>query len=143
MLRRNLLGLASLVIVLLPAIALTSEPTTLKAIMQGLRESLIVISDGLLKDNFDQIARGAAEIANHPKIPAEQVQLVAQELGPEMATFKQLDLNVHNLSLEIVAAAKAQDRDAALASYQQLIEGCFECHHAYEERIATVLAKAD
>jgi len=122
-----------------PTIALAGEATTLKEIMRGLRNNLVEISDGLMMDDFEQVARGAVAIAEHPRIPATQVQLVAQELGSEMAAFKQLDTRVHELSLEISAAARALDRNAAISGYQRMIEGCFACHDAYKERIAIVL----
>jgi len=126
-------------LILAPAIAVTGDAPSLKEIMQGLRNNLVEISDGLLTDDFELVAQGAASIAEHPKIPAEQVQLVAAELGPEMAAFKQLDKLVHDLSLEIGAAALALDHDAAISSYQRVIEGCFECHGTYKERVAAAL----
>jgi hypothetical protein len=139
MIREKLLGLASLMFLLVPAIALTGEATSLKEIMQGLRNNVVDISDGLLTDDFEQVARGAMAIAEHPRIPAAQVQLVAQELGPEMPAFKQIDTVVHNLSLEINAAAEAHDRGAAITAYQRMLDGCFACHAAYKERVAAVL----
>ena len=139
MLRIRRLRLASLAFVLMPTIALTGEATALQEIMQGLRNSLVDISDGLLIDDFEQVARGAIAISEHPRIPANQVQLVAQELGAEMAAFKQLDNRVHDLSLEINAAARDQDRDAAITSYQRMVEGCLACHGAFKERVAAVL----
>ncbi len=139
MMKTKLVGLTSFLFVLMPTIALTGEATTLQVIMQGLRENLIEISDGLLVDDFEKIARGAIGIAEHPQIPATQKQLVAKELGAEMASFKQLDTRVHDLSLEIHAAAKALDRETATSGFQQLIEGCFACHNKYEERVAAIL----
>ena len=139
MMKNKLVALASIVLVLAPMVALSGEPISLKEIMQGLRENLIEISDGLLVDDFEKIARGATGIAEHPQISTAQKQLVATELGEEMASFKQLDTHVHDLSLEIHAAAKALDRDAATSGFQQLIEGCFACHYKYEERIAALL----
>ena len=139
--RKKLAGLASLVFILGPTIANTDEATTLAEIMQALRDNLVDISDGLLTDDFKQVSRGAIAIAEHPPIPAAQVQLVAEELGPEMPAFKQLDNRVHDLSLEIDAAARALDHDAATSGYQQLIEGCFACHNAYKERVAAILSR--
>jgi len=133
---------ATLVFILAPTIALTGEATTLLEITQGLRNNLVEITDGLLTDDFDKVARGAIAISEHPQIPAAQKQLVAKELGAEMATFKQIDTRVHDLSLDIHAAAKALDRQAAVAGYQQLIGGCFACHNTYKERIAAVLKDA-
>ncbi|MDH3339071.1 MAG: cytochrome c [Gammaproteobacteria bacterium] len=138
--RKRFIGLASLVFILTPAAALTAEAMTLKEIMQGLRDDLVDISDGLFVDDFEQVARGAMAIAEHPPIPPAQVRLVAEELGLEMAAFKQLDTLVHELSLEINAAAEALDREAAVTGYKQIIDGCFGCHDAFKERVAAILS---
>lgn len=136
---KKILQAASLAFIFAPAVAVTAEATTLKEIMQGLRDNLVEISDGLLTDDFEQVANGAEAIAEHPQIPAAQVQLVAAELGPEMPAFKQLDTLVHDLSLEIGVAARALDSDAAISGYQRLIEGCLACHRSYKDRVTAVL----
>ncbi len=137
--RKRLIRAASLMLALVPMVAMTDDATSLNEIMQGLRDNLIEISDGLLTDDFELIAKGATSISKQPKIPAAEVQLVAQELGPEMAEYKRLDTVVHDLSIDIGIAAKALDRDAVNSSYQRMIEGCFNCHRKYEERVAAVL----
>ena len=124
----------------LSVMATAAEPN-LKGIMQGLRDDVVAITDGLLIDDLKSVADGATRIANHERIPAEQVQLVAAELGSEMATFKQFDVSVHNLSLSIAAAAEKGDRDRAIADYQSMMSGCLACHAAYKERVATVLSE--
>ena len=140
MVRRNkAVALISAVLCLSPAVAAADEPTTLKEIMQGLRNSLAEIADGLLTDDFGQIGRGASDIAEHPRIPADQVQLIARELGNEMPAFKHFDHNVHGLSLDIKAAAESLDREAAVAAYQAMFDGCIACHDAYKDRVAAVL----
>jgi len=116
-----------------------SQEPTLKEIMQGLREDVFIIADGLFTDNMDRMAKGASGIAHHPSIPGEQVQRVAAELGPEMPAFKQFDMQVHDLSLSIITAARSQDRESAGADFQQLINGCLACHTSYKERVANVL----
>lgn len=137
--RRILIRAASLILILVPLIAMTDDAPALKEIMQDLRNNLIEISDGILTDNFEQVARGAAAVAEHPQIAPAQVALVAAALGPEMPAFKQLDNVVHDLSLEIGAAAEALDRDAVISGYQQMFEGCVECHSTYKERVAAAL----
>ncbi len=141
MLKKRVALLAGLAIIVLPMTALTNE-TTLKAIMQELRQHFLDVSDGFLLDDFDKVAEGALAIAEHPRIPPEQVQLVADELGAEMPVFKNFDVQVHELSLEMYKAAKERDRDAAVAAYQGMVTACFDCHSAYRERVAAVLGKA-
>ena len=126
----------------LTALAVAAEPTqepTLKEIMQGLRDDVFTIADGMFTDDMDRIAQGASGIAHHPSIPGKQVQRVAAELGPEMPAFKQLDIRVHDLSLSIISAAEAQDRKRISADFQQLINGCLACHTSYKERLANAL----
>jgi len=130
-------------LLLLPALALTDESTTLQTIMQGLRDNLVEVADGLLTDDLELVERGAAGIAAHPPIPPEQVQLVARELGEEMPAFKQFDMHVHDLAVEIGAAARAGDKTAAIGGFRNLIDGCFGCHIAYKDRIANVLRAPD
>jgi cytochrome c556 len=139
MTRKKLVRAITLLTIFVPTIAMTGDSITLKAIMQGLRNDLVEISDGLLTDDFTKVENGARSIAEHPQIAPEQVKLVAAALGPEMAAFKQLDNVVHDLSLEIAAAAKTLDRDAVIVSYQRMIEGCLNCHHTYKEHVAAVL----
>ena len=127
---------------LVPTLALTDDATSLKAIMQGMRDNLVEISDGLLVDDFNQIARGAIAIAEHPRIPPAQVQLVAKELGEEMPAFKRIDTLVHDLALEINVAAEARDRNTAISGYAQMIDSCFACHATYKERVAGILKEA-
>jgi hypothetical protein len=139
--RKVLIKAASLMLIFVPSVSMTSEANDLQEIMQGLRNNLVEISDGLLTDDFEKIAHGADAIAGHPRIPPWQVKLVAAELGSEMGVFKQLDTLVHDLSLEISAAATTRDRDDAISGYQQLLEGCLACHSTYKERVAAVLSR--
>ena len=133
---------AGMLLVPLTALAVASEPAqepTLKEIMQGLRDDVFTIADGMFTDDMDRIAQGASGIAYHPSIPGDQVQRVAAELGPEMPAFKQLDIRVHDLSLSIISAAEAQDRKRISADFQQLINGCLACHTSYKERVTNAL----
>jgi hypothetical protein len=137
--KKILIEAACLMLIFAPAVGLTSDAADLKEIMQGLRNNLIDISDGMLTDDFEKIALGAGAIAGHPRIPPWQVKLVAAELGSEMAAFKSIDTLVHDLSLEIKVAATAHNRDDVISGYQRLLEGCLACHSAYKERVAAVL----
>lgn len=140
MLKKPFIPAVALVVLFLPAAALTDDTVTLKTIMQGLRNNLVEISDGLLLDDFEKVSRGASAIAAHPPIPGAQVQLVVAELGQEMATFKQMDTLVHDLSVEIDAAARALDHGAASSAYQRMVNGCFACHRSYKDRVAAALS---
>ena len=138
MLKKKLASLAILAVVALPIAGQTGD-TTLKAIMQAMRQEFLNVTDGFLLDDFNRIAEGALAIAEHPRIPPEQIERVATELGAEMPVFRNFDVQVHELSLELYKAAKDGDRAAAVAAYQGMVGACFDCHAAYRERVATVL----
>ncbi len=140
MLKNKLLLIATLAVAAAPVAGLTSD-TTLRAIMQEMRLNFLDISDGFLLDDFDKIAEGALAIAEHPRIPPEQIERVATELGAEMPVFRNFDVQVHELSLEVYKAAREQDRAAAVTAYQGMVAACFDCHAAYRERVAAALSE--
>ena len=118
----------------------SDAPSDLKQIMQALRDDSVLILNGLLVDDFDMVAEAAAQIADHPQIPAKQIALVAAELGEEMGAFKQYDTIVHDLSLAIRSAALENNRSRAITNYQQMINNCLACHSSYRQRVADVLS---
>ncbi len=134
-------ALISIVLLSAPMAILADEPTALQQIMQDLSDNLIEISDGLLTHDLELVANGAKAIAEHPQIPPEQVQLVARELGTEMPAFKQFDVRVHNLAVEIGAAASVGDRESAVSGFHRLVDGCLACHDAYKDRVSAALTQ--
>ncbi len=143
MLKKMWVLVATVAVVSLPAAALSGDDETLRGIMQALRQNFLDVSDGFLLDDFDKVADSSLAIAEHPRIPEEQAQRVADELGPEMPVFRNFDVQVHELSLELYKAAQEGDRVAALAAYQRMFAACIGCHAAYRERVAAVLSVVD
>jgi hypothetical protein len=90
-------------------------------------------------DDFTKVAEGALAIAEHPRVPAADVERIAEELGAEMPVFTNFDVQVHELSLEMYEAARDGDRVAALEAYQGMVAACIACHTAYRERVGAVL----
>jgi cytochrome c556 len=117
----------------------TDSDTDLKKIMQDLQSDSALVVQGLLMDDFDTVADAAARIANHPRIPPEQVALIAAELGAQMPAFKQFDTLVHNLALSIGAAAQEGDSASIAANYSRMLHGCLACHASYKQRVSEVL----
>ena len=88
---RNLFLAASLTVLTLSVTTATAAEPSLKEIIQDRRDNMVEITDGLLYDEFDRIERGANGIAQHAPIAASQAKRIAEDLGPEMAAFKQFD----------------------------------------------------
>lgn len=93
------------------------------------------VSRGMWIEEYGTIAAGAQAIADHPKVPPEELTAISGALGPDMARFKALDTRVHDLSVELVEAARAGDMATVLARDAAIRQGCVECHAAFRERL--------
>ena len=109
------------------------------AIMLELQGDMGRVSRGLWLEAYDTIAAGAQAIADHPRIPPDEVATIADVLGPDMPRFKTLDTRVHDLSVELAGAARAGDMETVLARDAALRQGCVECHTAFRERLRSEL----
>jgi len=143
MIARFLLCVLGLGAIVTTAVAEQATTTSLKTIMQGLRNDTVLVMDAMLVDDFTAVAEAAARVSDHPRIPPEQVSLVAAELGSEMAAFKQFDTLVHDLSVSLQEAAEEGDRARVQQTFQDMIAGCLGCHAAYRHRVMSVLAAED
>ena len=103
------------------------------AIMLDLRGDMERVSRGIWTEAYDTIAAGAQAIADHPKVPPEELTAVSEALGPDVNRFKALDTRVHDLSVELVEAARARDMETVLARDAAIRQGCVECHTAFRE----------
>lgn len=142
MIHRPRLYAISMLVFAMTAIAARAGEPSLKEIMQGLREDLVAITDGLLLDDFDRIAQGATGIAGHAPISTPEAKRIAAALGPDMPAFKQFDAEVHTLSVAIASAAREVNREAVIVDYQRMVNGCLVCHAAFKNRVAEVLSQA-
>jgi hypothetical protein len=138
----NIKGRTLLYLAVISAVTVSAAdtPTDLKAIMQDLQTDTQKVTAGLLVDDLAAVAAAAASIADHPRIPPEQVTLVAAELGTEMPAFKQFDMQVHELSLSIASAARDGDRARAITDFHRMLNGCLDCHAAYRTRVSEALS---
>lgn len=140
---RTLFFISCLSVLVTAAGAQQAPEASLKAIMQELRNDTVLIMDAMLVDDLAAVADAAVRIADHPRIPPDQVSLVAAELGSEMAAFKQFDTLVHDLSVAMRDAAENGDRVRAQKHFQDMIAGCLGCHAAYRPRVMSVLTNED
>jgi cytochrome c556 len=113
----------------------------LRLLMVGLAQDMSRINTGLWHEDYDLIRQGAANIANHPKIPPKQIAKIKKTLGTEFQNFVGFDKAVHSTSSELVSAAEARNWSGVLKKYDQIRDGCVGCHTAYRDRLQPVLGK--
>jgi cytochrome c556 len=121
----------------------TTDTKRLRLLMVGLAQDMARINTGIWHEDPDLVRQGAASIANHPRIPPDQIAKIKKALGQEFQNFVRFDKAVHGTATELVRAAEARNWSGVLSTYTELRDGCFGCHTAYRERLQPVLAPAE
>ena len=118
----------------------TTETKRLRLLMVGLAQDMARINTGLWHEDYDLMQQGGEAIANHPKIPPEQIAQIKKALGNEFKAFVQFDKDVHQTADELATAAAERNLSAVLEKYTRIRNGCVGCHTAYRDRLRPVLA---
>jgi cytochrome c556 len=111
----------------------------LLAVMSGLEQDMARLSRGLWRADYDTIAAAARAVATHPKVPPSEAQQIAGVLGPDMAAFKGVDTEVHDLAMRVAELAGEEDMDAIVTVEKELRAGCMACHTGFRTRIREAL----
>ncbi len=113
-----------------------SDTLPLLTIMVNLEQEMQAISSGLWRHNFEQIRTAAKGIANHAKIPKNQIKTIRGILGEEQfKKFVKDDKTVHNMAVQLGEAASEEDFGRTAEIYQQLEQGCISCHQKHRTEI--------
>jgi hypothetical protein len=123
----------------LPFAVMAEENLTLKDVMQGLNTDLREVTYGIVMEDYDLVAKSAQAIADHPTPDPALLKKIVAHLGAEMPQFKGFDQQVHDTALELKKAAMAQDKEALLEHYNEIIRGCVGCHQSYRKSISDLL----
>lgn len=117
-------------------------PTTLplKEIMSGLERDLTELLHGVWVDDAGIVATAAGRIADHPRVPPEQMSVIQTTLATEFAAFVQMDRAVHDGAVALASAADSSRPAAELfAASLGLQEGCFACHARFRPQVIDAL----
>ena len=100
-------------------------------IMQGMNKSLSKLSSAIMLEDYTLITLSAHNIANHPSINKEDLEILFKRLGPQKEAFIECDKAVHDLAVEIAKAGKQQNMDKVLEKYSAMMVQAAECHKKY------------
>lgn len=109
------------------------------AVMAGLERDMARLSRGLWRADHDTIAAAARAVAGHPKVPPSEARQIGDILGPEMAAFKAVDTEVHDLAVRIEALAEEGNMEDIITAEAELRAGCAACHTRFRSRIREAL----
>jgi cytochrome c556 len=111
--------------------------------MVGLGQDMFRINTGIWHEDYDLTREGATSIANHPRIPPDQIAKIKKALRKDFQNFVRFDKSVHGTATELVSAAEARNGSSVLTRQTELRDGCVGCHTAYRERLRPVLTPAE
>lgn len=115
-------------------------PADFKEAMQSLNQSMLQVSDAVMREDYGAMAEAARFIAEHPRPPLQFRKRVMGILGPDAAGFKAVDHDVHQRASDLAAAAEREDLAGVMRHYLHLNQGCVDCHTAYRDRVRKGLA---
>lgn len=114
----------------------------LRPLMVEIAQDMSRINTGIWHEDYELIVEGGRSIAEHPKIPQEQMARIKEALGPEFNAFVKFDKTVHGGAAALAEAAARENMSAVLEEYTTVRNGCVGCHTAFRDRVREVLRQA-
>lgn len=111
------------------------ETMPLIPMMRLLLSDIYQIDEGIYVEDYEQIEKGAASIADHPGMTEEDRELVRTTLGDEIKKFVAFDMQVHHHADSMKMSAKQKNMQEILRHYTIIQQGCVDCHSDYRDRI--------
>jgi hypothetical protein len=100
---------------------------------QNMLEHLVAIqriTDGLAREDWDEVARASALIESSP-----QMQQMCQHMGAGAEGFTEMALDFHLRADAIGVAARAHDRAGVLRATSNTLQACTGCHVAFRQEV--------
>jgi hypothetical protein len=116
----------------------TRRPVPLQPMMawhqkQNMMEHLVAIqriTDGLAREDWDEVAAASALIESSP-----QMQQMCQHMGAGAEGFTELALDFHRRADAIGVAAREHDGPGVLNATSSTLQACTGCHATYRQEI--------
>lgn len=121
--------------------AAAPKTMVLKSIMAALAVDMGTVAAGLWVEDLETVTRAAGAIADHPRVPPEQMAAIQSELGARFTEFVAFDRSVHDLAVELRDGAAAMRPAGELAPlFSEITAACLACHASFRARLVPVLA---
>lgn len=113
------------------------ESMELIPMMRLLLSDIYTVDEGIYTVNFDLVAEGAGNIADHPVMTGNEKELVKSALGEEMSRFVEYDMIVHHHADSMRTAARNENMQEVLRHYNIVQQGCVDCHNDFRDAVRT------
>lgn len=105
------------------------------SIMTELDRNLSDLSRGMWLEDFEAIGAAARAVADHPTVPPEELEIISNALGSDLARFKAWDMEVHDRAVRTAEAASEENIGTVLEMDAGMRSGCVGCHTEFRERL--------
>ncbi|MDZ7682767.1 MAG: hypothetical protein U5J63_13900 [Fodinibius sp.] len=112
------------------------ETQPLIPMMRMLLADMQTVDQGIFTENYELIAKGAAGIADHPKMTQKDKRIIKKTLGKEIKQFVAFDMTVHHHADSMRMAALEEKMQEVLRHYRIVQQGCVDCHSNYRTRVS-------
>lgn len=110
-----------------------AEPLALQKIMKEMGQNMQRITDGISREDWEQVEKVAPLIADHPQPPLAEKMRIMRFVGTRMGTFKTYDGDTHDRAQAVGKAARAKDGPAVILAFQALQTTCYTCHSEFRK----------
>jgi len=109
------------------------KPLVLCAIMQELSKNMQTVTDAISREDWEQVAKTAPLIADHPQPPPEEKGRILSFLGFDASKFKGFDSQTHQAAKKLGEIAGTQDGYAIIETFAALQNSCLACHQSFRK----------
>jgi len=109
------------------------KPLTLRNIMQKLSKNMQIVTDAISREDWEQVAETAPQIANHPQPPIAEKMRILRFAGSNVSQFKSFDKQTHQAAKELEEFAMRKDGKGVTAQFATLQKSCLACHQSFRK----------
>jgi cytochrome c556 len=103
-------------------------PLALRAIMDELNRNMQTLTDAISREDWEQVAKTAPRIADHPQPPMMEKLRILNFAGSDVHKFKNFNRQTHHAATHLEEVAGKQDGHAVIAAFAALQSSCLDCH---------------
>ncbi len=108
-----------------------ARPLELRRIMNELSRNMQLVTDAIAREDWALVEKTAPLIGRHPQPPAPEKARILAFVGSNVGRFKAHDEKTHEAAHALGEAAGRKDAQGAIAAFQALQTGCYNCHRDF------------
>ncbi|HEY9052970.1 MAG TPA: cytochrome c [Gammaproteobacteria bacterium] len=111
----------------------TVEPLALRKIMQDLGKNMQAITDGISREDWEQVEEISPQVVDHPQPPFGEKIRILSFVGTDVSRFKGYDGKTHDAARALEDAARNKDGQAVISAFSKLQSACLACHQNFRK----------